>query len=312
MKSKTFKLLLLVIVFYSQSTFSQEDLIVDYKINEDNSVDFNYKKTQPGSYFIIVNFAHISNCYTTRYKGVVKSNSGQLFKLQPIDANQCIDFTYNVSYIRGIPNPKVDSLFAYTLPFARNKEIVIEEAVNLGESLLNHERPSKWKVYIVNSHIADTIFCMRKGIVVDIIDQYSNSNLEDTVYTSNQNSITIEHKDGTCAFYSGFKKDGITVKLGQTVYPQTKLGILNELNPNFYQLSFFVFYTRNNSLERIDKYNAQSNYNEYLTPLFNTSGGVEKIESGKSYTVYFDSDILQYEFTRKEKRKYKKEFSYFQ
>lgn len=51
----------------------------------------------------------------------------------------------------------------------------------------------------------------------------------------------MEHEDGTIAIYNGFKKNLIFVKLGQTVYPQTELGVIEEFNPGVYRADFLFF-----------------------------------------------------------------------
>jgi hypothetical protein len=59
--------------------------------------------------------------------------------------------------------------------------------------------------------------------------------------TSKTNSITVEHEDGTIDVYKGFHKNSIFVKLGQSVYPQTNLGVLEEFNLGVYRADFFCF-----------------------------------------------------------------------
>ncbi|TDD93819.1 hypothetical protein [Flavobacterium cellulosilyticum] len=214
--------------------------------------------------------------------------------------------------IIGEPNPKVDSLFHYVLPFKKGNKHKIAEASYLGEKYFDQERPKNWKSYVINSKTADTICCMRKGIVVKVVNQYENSSLA-MVYSSKRNAITVEHSDGTLAIYKGFKNDGIFVKLGQTVYPQTELGIIEQFNSNNYRADVsisFLFDCDFKSLEKQTMQNYKSKFG-YVTPYFVTENGVEKLVSNKEYTSVCSEKEFLGEFTRSEKKKYLKEPTQF-
>ena len=153
---------------------------------------------------------------------------------------------------------------------------------------------------------------MRKGIVVKIDNQYQNSSL-DMSFTSKRNSITVEHSDGTIAIYNGFKKNLIFVKLGQTVYPQSELGVIEEFNPGVYRADFFVFYWSDKEINNASKQffqNYRSKYS-YLTPYFVTENGVAQIVSTNEYESLCTEEQLTLEFSRSEKKKYLKEPTLF-
>jgi hypothetical protein len=89
----------------------------------------------------------------------------------------------------------------------------------------------------------------------------------------------VEHEDGTIAVYKGFHKNSIFVKLGQSVYPQTNLGVLEEFNPGVYRADFFVFYWSDKEINTASKQffqNYRSKY-AYLAPYFFTENGVAQI-----------------------------------
>ena len=302
------------IIGINNKLFSQNNNItVTHKRNPDKSVDISYNKELPGSYYLKLVFPSLDNCYPTKFEGVIKNSSGRLIKLKPINSERNIKFSYTYSSIRGIPNPKVDSLFNYTLPFKKGKKVTIYEASNLGEKYFGSEKPSNWKSYIINSKSPDTVFCMRKGIVIEIINKFKADTLSQKSFTSKRNRIIVEHSDGTYASYTGFNKESISVKLGQIVYPQTQLGTMEVLNKGNYRLSFDVHYLIDNNLERQKKQTLKNrkSQNEYLTPYFITKNGAEKITSNKEYTVFFNETILFQELTRREKKKYKKNPSIF-
>lgn len=281
---------------------AQSDIIdISYKINSDNSVDISYKKKLPGSYYVKLSFTRLTNSNQRDFETVIKKLFGNLVKLRPINKDKSIGFSYRTSITRGVPNPKVDSLITYALPFKKGKTVTIFEAFNINEKYLDEERPSNWKYYVVKSKTPDTLYSMRKGIVIDIINDYETDTSIDKSFTSKRNSIIVEHEDGTYASYKGLKKDALFVKLGQTVYPHAKLGVMDVLNSEGYRCSFAVYYLKDSE---------KGDY-EYLTPNFLTENGVDKLISEKEYKVMFNETLLFQELTRREKKKYKKDPSSF-
>ena len=314
---------LMLLVLYGHLFAQNQNITINSNVNVNNSIDLNYEKILPGSYYIIVNFLDIRNCYTNEYEGVIKGHSGRLLNLKPINPQQGIGYSLKYSAVMGVPNPKVDSLFQYTLPFKIGKKVKIYEAGNLGEKYFGSEKPANWKSYVVHFKNPDSIFSMRKGIVVKLTNEYDDDASTTKIYTSKRNSIIIEHEDGTFAEYKGFKKNSFKVKLGQIVYPQTQLGTIELFNKseNNYRFDFCIYYLfglsffDNNDTEkkvtRVYTSNHGSRY-KFLTPNFLTSEGATSIESKKEYTGFFNETILLQEMTRSEKKKYLKKPTSFE
>jgi len=309
-KNRIICLMLFVINFH---LFSQvQNITINRTINSDKSIDLNYEKKLPGSYYITVEFSDVSNCDTNEYKEVISGYFGRLLSLKPINPQKGISYSMKYSYVMGVPNAKIDSLFQYTLPFKIGKKVKIYEAGNIGEKYFGEEKPANWKSYVVQLKSPDTIFSMRKGIVVKITNEYHEDGSLTKHYTSKRNSIVIEHEDGTLAQYKGFKKNSFKVTLGQIVYPQTQLGIVELFNKseNSYRFDFNIYYLFNlksiNISEKETVKNFKSSY-KYLSPRFLTSEGLSILESKKEYSVIFNETILLQEMTRSEKKKYLKD-----
>jgi hypothetical protein len=312
-KLKTMKLNTLLIIGFllSQIIYSQNKKIeITYVIKSDKSVDFYYTKNVPGSYYILLEFDKLTNCNSSRtHKKIIKFSSGSLFTLKPSNQNKGIIFSYKISYIIGNPNPKLDNDIIYALPFKTGKSVKIMEASNVGEKYFGSKKPIDWKSFIVYSNEPDTIYSMRKGIVVKIVDDYNNDDKLNKTFTSKRNHIFIEHIDGSYATYNGFDKNQIFVKLGQEVYPHTSLGKLEKFNKTNYRFDFNIFYYLKNLLD--DKNNTLKNRNhktKYLNPNFFIDNVVKKIESRENHNVSFNEEIKLQEFTRREKKRYKKRF----
>ena len=212
MKIKKLLGCILFLVFVTNQLFAQSDNIkITYKRNSNKSVDFYYTKKLPGSFYLSVRFTKLENSNSFDYSDVIKAKSGYLFTLRPIDNRKSIRFSYKRSWLRGVPNPKTDSLFTYGLPFKEGVKVLVRENKNVGEKYFGSEKPSKWKSYAAYVKTTDTVCSMRKGIVVGITNKYENDTISKKKFTTKRNSVRIEHQDGTIASYYGFKKNSFLV-----------------------------------------------------------------------------------------------------
>lgn len=298
----------LTILVINQKLLSQNTNIeITHKRNPDKSVDFYYTKKLPGSYYLKLEFPNLENCYQTNFEGVIKNSTGRLLKLEPINKEQHVNFSYTIFSIRGNPNPKIDKNFIYVLPFKVGKSINIIKSSSLKEEYFNAKKNLNWNSFIVDRISADTIFNMRKGIVIEIIDEFKTDSLDAYKYTSKMNKIFIEHEDGTISRYIGFNGKSIFVKLGQTVYPQTKLGVLDIFNNSIYRLYFDIYYLKKINFDSIEKRTLSSaDQSEYLNPYFYTTNGPITLKNKNENIVEIDETIRLKEFTKREKKLYKK------
>jgi hypothetical protein len=298
---------LLFLLFFQISIGQTNKIKIDYKINSDNSIDFSYTKNVPGSYTLYLTFPKLTNTYPTSFKDVIKYNTGKLVSLYPINKRKSISFSYNVSYIQGVINPKkIDENFIYALPFKTGSTLKIQELKYLGETYLNTSAPKNWKSYeFITSK--DSVLSVRKGLVVKVINNYKETH--NNFYTSKKNSVLVEQPDGSFAYYSNFKKNGIFVKEGQTIYPHMPIGVLpaTKANANCYlYLGIYYLSNPNFNKRKSKNINNQQNLASYIIPKFLTDKGVVTLEPNTTYQVKFNEDLYIKEFSKKEKRKLKK------
>ena len=296
--------LYLILVSYSTNLQAQDRVIELSTVrNANNIVDFFYKKNKPGSYTIKVELTSLSNSNNSTYiEEVVENSSGKLFTLRPANPAIGIGYGYKFIYVMGNSRVKVDSLFQYILPFSKGKKVTVYESSNLNEKYFGAEKIESWKSYSTSSKTIDSVFAMRKGIVVNIKNEFENDTITNVVYTSKTNTIQIEHEDGTYALYKGFKKNSFKVNLGDVVYPNTMLGTLNKFNNQNYTLHFTIFYlnkdlsftTTNQTLKT-----AKNSY-LYLKPYFHTQEGLIQIVPRNTYTADYSEAILTKEMSKRE------------
>lgn len=317
-----------------------QNITITSKVNQDKSIDLLYTKKNPGSYTLGLAFSNVTNTDIRDYKKVIQGYSGMLVKLRPAEINRRIEYSLWYYSIMGDLNPKADTLFKYSLPFKKGKQVKINMAKKIAddffikpsfsgkkEILTDQSDKQQNKVidstcatcnttkkkgsYIVESQMADTICSMRKGLVVKIIDEYFLGSANQSAFKNKRNFVIIEHADGTMARYTGFKKNGIFVELGDTVYPETELGVLAQTENGNYRLDFSVYYMFDKNFkshEKVDLKNYKSMY-KIISPYFVTQEGEVIIESGKEYTTSSDEAVITQEFSRSEKKKYIKQHS---
>lgn len=307
---KTIATFFLLLITSVNNLQAQEDGIeFNYKRNDDKSIDFTYEKKAAGTFTVKIKFSSLTNAIADEFKTVVKYNSGTLLTLKPERPDQHINFAYLTSYTRGDENAKIDSLFQYILPFKKGKELQISESSNVGEKYLGREKLKSWKSYSVTTKTPDSVFAMRKGIVIEIKNEFPTDTLQKNyVFTTKKNGLTIEHEDGTYASYWGVKKDSMPVELGDTVYPSTLLGVLDRYNNKNYILHFHIYYIGVKDYiydQTASLKNSKSPY-FYITPYFHTKEGVVQIISKNKYTAHCNQEILTKEMSKKELKKFLK------
>jgi hypothetical protein len=257
-----------------------------------------------------VNFTSYENTSVSEHKFIVDGTSGRLFTLKPLNKDQGIGYSYSYTYIRGIPNPKLDSTFVYLLPFKNNISVDVRHLSNLNEKYFNKEAPKNWKAFQLNCNKTDTICSARKGLVVDVVDNYSIDTTNFYSYSSNRNTITIEHNDGTYARYEGFDGKDIFVKQGDLVLPNQPLGTLYQYDKSgIYQLRFSIYYLIEPKVESSSKVSTKKliTENAYLDPYFQTSEGLLKLASNKKYTTQITEGAIIKELSSRElKKRHKK------
>ena len=303
----TMKKTIWLIIFLSfQYSFSQNHVVLRTERNQDNSVDVFYSKDVPGNYCIYLNFTSYENTLTPEHKFIIDDYEGKLFTLKPTNKDKYIQFSYNYTYKRGIPNPKLDSTFVYLLPFKNNCCMKVWYLTNLGAKYFHQEEPKNWNAFQFICNKTDTICSARKGIVVSVVADYSVDTTQLVTYSSNRNTILVEHKDGTFAKYEGFDKDKIFVKQGSLVLPNQPLGVLSQYDKSgTYQLRFSVYYLIepkiDNSSDNSDK-KRKMDYN-YVNPYFQTTDGLLRLAQNKKYTTQITEDVIVKELSARELKK---------
>lgn len=158
-----------------------------------------------------VNLSPLMNEYNTD----VYHGKTVLFKLTIMDIGGFHDYSYNLQYRIGYAHKKAGINYPYSIPAGEGKEIKLSRTIDGTDTTFFRN------VFMLNT--GDTIFCMRKGIVTNIL---SSGDKFDRILKSG--NVEIIHSDGTVATYSVPGEDNILVAPGQQVYPLQPLMILKK------------------------------------------------------------------------------------
>lgn len=225
--------------------------------------------------------------------------------MKPIKPEKKIKFICEPYYLKGNPKPDIDSNFKYLLPFKKGKTIAVTTTMSLMSNLSEGNSSYGCSTTFSSSPKSETIHTMRKGVVIDVVNNYDFDPKSFDIFSEKRNSIIIEHEDGTLARYSGFKKDAILVKIGQTVLPTECLGHLEKSVDNWYHLFFEIYYDTYVKDVFPDKQkDLNLRISKELNPFFQTNKGLvalhDKFYDPQDYTVETPESIICQEFTKEE------------
>lgn len=298
------KLLSSLLMMVAFSSLAQTDeLKINYVVNNDQSVDFFYEKDLPGTHTVLLYFKSLSNASYSDFPRIAKGLSGKLLTLKPLNIERGISFSYGYAYVRGKINPKVDKKFTYLLPYKKGAKVRIKELGNINKMLFGRPLPKDWKAYEFMTVDTDTILSMRKGLVVEVIDHFPTDSV--SYYTSKNNSISVEHSDGSIATYEGFDQSAALVKPGDKVMPHQPLGLIKKLTSKYSNnLRFMLFFLGDDQFSRGKRTltNSVSMY-EFITPSYLTSEGIQTLSPKTDYWVDVNEETITVEMTKKEKKK---------
>lgn len=279
---------------------SQAPISIVVKCNANNSYDIFYRKESFGSYQVRVKFFGATNVFEDEINRTITDNSGLLATLYPANKSQPVTYSScKWIYARGVPCPKLDTTFTYALPFKENVGFHVYSA--------GHQptyQSAKSNLYTFIPQLNDTVLAIRKGVVIDVVNQFVYDQSVSRFYQSNLNRIVVEHDDGTFAEYTGFLKGQIFVLPGQSVLPYSPLGRLGSYDISG-ELKLNVRLTYNKGLK--NEWYIESNGDNKkkesilgnIAPYFFTGHGAESLKSG-FYTGAFNKYILECELNRKE------------
>lgn len=263
---------------------AQEGVEITTRHNRDNSVDFIAAKRTPGTYAVQLKFDNIKNLEVPAAVVLNVRHGGVFYTLHPMDKKEPISYDYRSSWIRGAVDPAVDTVFVYRLPYAQG---LSRQAVNLddrGYILFRNEPILDFHAWLFRLEPGDTVYAMRKGTVMETADRYDPVPESASEYDLERphNYITVEHADGTTARYAVLERGSITVKPGDTVYPDTPLGLAGSIDGRHNVVYITLRYLK--SIAPSPIYPGIFALQAFIDPVFATSQGNVQLDDNAYYT----------------------------
>lgn len=291
------------------SAQKQYDIETETKWVNGTNLEISAVKHTVGSYTVMLRFTERENTrQPPTFKTVMRGSNQKLLTVMPINAEQPVRCRYSYTYVRGYRSPKLDSAFVYRLPYSVSHEpVAAAELFNLTERYFEGKPVRGWKAWQFNLNEGDTVFAMRKGLVVEVHDgeEPAQAGLQSTYRTKN-NHILIEQPDGTLCQYSVLENGSITVKPGDAVYPGTPLGKAGAYyEGGERQVRTIVYFPdENRDYREGDPHNGSQFEWVYYNPWFATSEGNTRLTNRKTYKAVESPELVQKEMTKKEIKQY--------
>lgn len=275
-------------------------------VNNTN-LEISATKHTVGSYTILLQFTELQNTrQPATFRTVMRGNAQKLLTVQPIQPEQPVRCAYRYHYIRGYHAPKLDSTFVYRLPYSTSRRPVQACTLyNLDERYFDGKPARGWNPWQFLLDEGDTVFAMRKGIVVEVHDGEApiQAGLQAT-FRSKANFILVEHPDGTLCRYSVLDNGSITVEEGDLVFPGTPIGRAG----TYYeggerQVRIAVYFP--DEIPDARKGNVTGEAPSlfewvYYNPWFATSEGTVQLTSRSFFGAVSSPELVRKEMTKKE------------
>ena len=313
-KKSVINVFLFVLFVGSQLIFSQTKKVV-YERNDDKSVTFSYTSDIPGSVYVILKFSQLINATSRVVKETIKGYGGQLVTLQPDNSKSSIGFSYSYRTLRGNVDAKPDTAFKYVLPFKNNRSVKVRDLSYLGKRFGDSE-PKNWRSFQFLAQPNDTVYAIRKGLVVSITDnaKADSDKRKEYGYRNKSNRMIIEHEDGTLASYSVLKKGSFMVNIGDTVYPSAPLAIAGSYDKKENsQLRLSIYYL-DDIVKDLDfdekskeRFGSRTHIYAYVNPMFLVNeNNFLNLEKNETYKAICSDDIIEEEMSKREKKRWLK------
>ena len=141
--------------------------------------------------------------------------SSEMDSLSIYNAYKFIGMSYGDPYLTSY-----DTLYNYGLPFLKGKQYKVMQGQNT-----NFTHKGAFSKYAIDFDMAvgQTICAMKDGVVVRTVSEHDKTGTSKK-YKDFANYIVLYHKDGLFTQYVHLKKDGVLVKVGDSVKKGQAIG----------------------------------------------------------------------------------------
>ena len=155
---------------YAQRADDPIQLTADF--NEAGDLVVKAEKRRLGTYSAAIDFQNVQNLTVpSRYRVAIRS-SGPLIVLKSRGYSQSTHCGWKSVFVLGDRSAKPDTSFIYRLPFSPARGATEVRFAQEDKSLFFHTAPPKnWAAFCFFLNRGDTVYAIRKGLVVEIKEQ---------------------------------------------------------------------------------------------------------------------------------------------
>jgi hypothetical protein len=293
-KYKTLLLLILSVAFTLQS-FAQIEVTTR---NEGGNIIFDVNSDKEGSYTLGLKFSELrgykSSLGNTAIIPIKGGLNREVYKLTK-EGNTTTNYRYTYTYYQGKYNAKPNMNYPYILPASEGKRLYTSHSTNI-EYMIGKTDGDSILGIVFRYAEADTVCAIRSRKVV-AVEHSKRDRIEPgqgvvTYDRDSQNTIIIEHADGTIVRYVCITSAQTLVKSGDRIIAGQPLAVLEE-EKDFPRIAISVSYLTKELKHKI------------IIPMFYTEKGLSELNFGKEYHSASTRDIIEKELTKKEKKNLK-------
>ena len=210
------KNLLLILVFFLQNIFAQEEFrlkISPEKIDKGYSIYADNDEFAPMSVMFDFELNNMKSTVKNKQIIVIPSKSKKFFigTVTQILPNKSYSFKYSSRFNIGNSNAiEYDQDYVYELPFEKGKTHLVFQGYN---GTFSHKGQNALDF---NLKEGDKVFAAREGTVIALAES-SNRKCSTADCAKFNNFVRILHSDGSFAEYAHLKYNGVEVNEGDTV-----------------------------------------------------------------------------------------------
>jgi len=278
-----------------------DEVKVDYT-RDDSGVEIKASNQSDSPKIVTLNLTVLENLST--YEGnpitqtVMPNSSSTMCKLRVVDKSKGTNFNYRYQYITGTCDVKFDPIAIYLLPVKDGKSTRIGSVTSI-EKYIKRSNDEMVMGYSFEAEQNDTIYAIRRGVVYGIEDEkddYANE-----FYKSEENKLSVYHKDGSVAQYVRIKKGSALIKNGEKVEAGQPLALVtSKVEEKARFLITFSYFDAKKSKQTKRPYE----FTYYLPKFLTVENKLTDLSINETYTSTHPIDVITLEMSKREKKKY--------
>jgi murein DD-endopeptidase MepM/ murein hydrolase activator NlpD len=202
-------------LFCFTSHAAEQKLVKISSHKEDAETEFYVENLQNADVTVTIEMelANLTSAETLPYTATIPPRSKvKMFSVSPSDTSRDSSWSYTYYATWGNLNVTHDDTYIYHLPYRPGEAFPVSQGFH---GKYSHTGGDSFSIDFKMPE-GTPVLAAREGVVVGIKDD-SDTGGSDKKFEWDANYVLVKHSDGTLGHYVHLKKDGVRVKLGQTV-----------------------------------------------------------------------------------------------